>query len=251
MEFKNLHYQSKPLLLCNVWDVPSSEMAAALHFQAIGTSSSAIASLLGYNDGEEMTFSELEYVVKKISAKSCLPLSVDMESGYGRKPKDIAERIKRLTDLGVVGINLEDSRVGEQRTLLNGAEFAQTLAEVKELLEKANTSIFINVRTDTFLLGHTHLISETKNRINMYENAGADGIFIPCIERVNDIKEIVNTTNLPLNVMCMPNLPNFDTLSDLGVKRISMGNFLFDKMYENVKTSAQQILLEKSFTSMF
>lgn len=84
MEFKNLHNQNKPLLVCNVWDIPSTELAEKLNFQAIGTSSSAVASILGYNDGEEMEFSELEYFVKRISYISKLPLSVDLESGYSR-----------------------------------------------------------------------------------------------------------------------------------------------------------------------
>ena len=136
MEFKNLHKQNKPLLMSNVWDVPSTELAEKLNFQAIGTSSSAIASIIGYNDGEEMEFSELEYFVAKIIAISKLPLSVDLESGYSRNPMEIAENIKRLANLGIAGINLEDSIIVKERTLLNVNEFAQTLSRVRELLEK-------------------------------------------------------------------------------------------------------------------
>ena len=238
MKFKNLHYQNEPLMICNVWDVPSTALAEKLGFRAIGTSSFAIASILGYNDGEEMEFSELEYFVERISSVSKLPLSVDLESGYSRRPKKIAENIIRLGNLGVVGINFEDSKVENKRTLLNENEFAKTISEVKELLEKANVDMFLNVRTDTFLLGHSNVIVETKKRIKLYESAGADGIFTPCIEKKTDIEEIVNSTTLPINVMCMPNLPNFDTLEKLGVKRISMGNFLFDKMYSSLEKIA-------------
>lgn len=251
MEFKNLHNQNKTLLIANVWDVPSTKTAEKLNFQAIGTSSSAIASILGYNDGEEMKFSELEYFVKRIALNTNLPLSVDLESGYSRKPEEIVHHIKKLAELGVVGINIEDSVVKENRVLLNANDFAETLTAIKENLEKENIDIFINVRTDTFILLQDDIIEETKKRIQLYQNAGANGIFIPCIEKEDDIRTIVNSTKLPINVMCMPNLPNFETLANLGVKRISMGNFLFDRMYGKFEESLQTVLNQSSFKSIF
>lgn len=135
--------------------------------------------------------------------------------------------------------------------MLSENEFAKTLSKVRELLEKSNVDMFINIRTDTFLLGYPNVIAETKKRIKLYETAGADGIFTPCIEKKTDIEEIVNSTNLPINVMCMPNLPNFDDLEKLGVKRISMGNFLFDKMYSNLEIITKNILNDQSFKSIF
>ncbi len=85
MVFKKLHNQNYPLLICNVWDVASAKIAEKLSFQAIGISSAAIATLLGYKDGENMSFSELSYLVKRIIAKTKLPLTVDLESGYSRE----------------------------------------------------------------------------------------------------------------------------------------------------------------------
>ena len=211
MEFKNLHNQDTPLIIANVCDLPSTKTAEKLNFQAIGTSSSAIAALLGYNDGEEMEFSELEYFIKRIARNTNLPLSVDLESGYSRNPKQIVHHIKRLSALGVVGINIEDSVVNEKRTLLDATHFSKTLTEIKQQLEKENIDTFINVRTDTFILLKEDIINETKKRIQLYENAGVNGIFVPCIEKENDIKTIVDSTSLPINVMCMPNLPNFET----------------------------------------
>jgi 2-methylisocitrate lyase-like PEP mutase family enzyme len=252
MKFKNLHNQDKPLLIGNVWDVASTKTAEKLNFQAIGTSSSAIATLLGYNDGEEMEFSELEYFIKRISLNTNLPLSVDLESGYSRKPKEIINHIKRLVEIGVVGINLEDSLVQNgKRVLLNADDFKKTLTEIKQNLENENIDVFINVRIDTFILLQENVIEETKKRIQLYQIAGADGIFIPGIEKEIDIKTIVNSTALPINVMCMPNLPNFDTLTKLGVKRISMGNFLFDKMYNQLEQITKTVLDQQSFNSIF
>lgn len=251
MEFKNLHKQDKPLLIGNVWDVPSTKAAEKLNFQAVGTSSAAIAALLGYKDGEEMTFSELAYIVKRITENTRLPVSVDLESGYSRDPKEIVNHIKHLEQLGVVGINIEDSVVDKQRVLLNADDFAKTLSEIKEQLAKENSSIFINVRTDTFILLKENILKETIRRIQRYQDAGADGIFTPCIEKENDIKTIVDATKLPINVMSMPDLPDFDTLTKLGVKRISTGNFLFDKMYHTFEERIQTVLKQRSFKTLF
>lgn len=250
-DFKNLHQKNAPLLIGNVWDVPSAKAAEKLNFQALGTSSAAIAAMLGYADGEEMSFAELEYVVKRIAANTSLPVSVDLESGYSRVPSEIANHIKRLAGLGVVGINFEDSIVDEKRKLLNVEDFAKTIFEIKNQLEKDNVSVFLNVRTDTFILGVSSAVEETKKRIHLYENAGADGIFIPCIEKEADIESIVKSTNLPINVMCMPNLPDFEKLKKLGVKRISMGNFLHGKVYGDYEKMLGSILKDNSFKSVF
>ena len=251
MNFKNLHQQKEPLLLANVWDVASAQIAEKLNFKAIGTSSSAISNSLGYQDGEEMSFKELAFVVKRISAKVKIPLSVDLEAGYSRDPIIIAAHIKQLAQLGVVGINLEDSIVKDVRVLLPAEEFSKTISEIKNILEKEGINIFLNIRTDTFLLNHHDPVAETIRRIRLYEKAGANGIFVPCITHEDDIKSIVENTPLPINVMCMPNLPDFSTLQELGVKRISMGNFLYDQMNVFLEKNLNTIIQQNSFQSIF
>lgn len=242
MTFKELHNQEKPLLLCNVWDVPSAKIAEKSGYQAIGTSSWAVAALLGYNDGEEIPFAELEYIVKRIAKSTNIPLSVDLEGGYSRKSDEIADHIKRLSDIGVSGINLEDSVVTDHRYLLDGDEFAKMLEVVREILQKDQVDIFINVRTDSFLLGHADALDVTKERIRLYESAGADGIFVPCVLSKTDIEAVVDSTALPINVLTIPNLPCLEELNRLGVKRVSMGNSLFDEMYHSFESSANAFL---------
>lgn len=251
MKFIDLHKREAPLLLANVWDVQSSKIAEKLNFQAIGTSSSAISALLGYEDGERMKFSELEFFVKRIVQNSNLPLSVDMESGYSRNPNEIIENMKRLIDVGVQGFNIEDSIVEKERRLLNAGDFAKTLSKVTGLLQMEYPDIFINVRTDAFLLGHPEAVNETIRRIQLYETSGANGIFTPCIENLSEIEIIVACTDLPINIMCMPNLPDFDQLAKAGVKRISMGNFLFDHMYQQFEDILEKVILDNSFKSIF
>ena len=101
------------------------------------------------------------------------------------------------------------------------------------------------------MLGASNAVEETKRRIRLYEKAGANGIFTPCIENEADIEEIVTSTTLPINVMSMPNLPNFETLARLGVKRISSGNLLFNEMYDQFEKITKAILSQKSFNSIF
>ncbi|MGB0840123.1 MAG: isocitrate lyase/PEP mutase family protein [Chitinophagales bacterium] len=252
MNFENLHQQASPLLICNVWDVVSAKAAKELNFEAIGTSSGAIATMLGYQDGEEMSFEELAYIVKRIRKCVDLPLTVDLEAGYSRQPAKIVEHIAQLADLGVVGINLEDSVVVEgKRKIVAADQFAALLETVCVRLQKQNIDLFINVRTDAFLLGLPNPVSNTISRAKKYETAGANGLFTPCIEKVTDIEAVLETTNLPLNVMCMPNLPKFEVLQQIGVHRISMGGFAFRKINNFTKITFQQLLQDQSFKHLF
>ena len=251
MLFRELHHQEQPLLICNVWDAASAQIAEKLNFQAIGTSSAAIASTCGVDDGEELSFSELLTVVKKITAVTRLPLTVDIEAGYSRDPLEIANHIRQLEKLGVVGINIEDSHVGESRELLDAPYFSEILTEVKKQLNKTESEIFLNVRTDVFLLGLENALPAAIQRILHYTQAGADGIFVPCIEDSDDIKAICNASSLPINVMCMPDLPGVSRLQSLGVKRISMGNFLFNAMYQQLENMLTQVKSEQSFKTLF
>lgn len=252
LKFKELHHQIKPLIIGNVWNVQNAKVCEKLNFQAIGTSSAAIAHSFGYEDGEQMPFSDLLFIVEKIKKCVALPLSVDIEFGYGDTATEIVNNIISLEKLGVVGINIEDSFLENgERKLKNSIQFSQLLQETKNILTQENISIFINVRCDAFLLNVSNALQIATERIKTYEQLGADGIFLPFITKESDISTIVSQTKLPLNVMCMPELPNFETLEKLGVKRISMGNFLNDYAYTSLENMTIKILTEQSFNALF
>jgi 2-methylisocitrate lyase-like PEP mutase family enzyme len=251
MTFNELHKNSYPLILCNVWDVNSAKIAEKLGFQAIGTSSAAIACMLGYEDGEKIQFKELCYVIQRIADNTSLPLSVDMEAGYSRIPTKIVNNIKELAIYGIAGINLEDSIVNEERILVDGKSFANIIHEVKSKLNEANLNIFLNIRTDTYVLNVPDKLDETQKRIELYTQAGADGIFIPCLSHEADIKFLVDKSRLPINIMAMPDLPNFEKLQELGVKRISMGDCLFSNMSAMFKHKLSKVMDNQSFNAIF
>ncbi len=248
---KSLHNQDSVLLLGNVWNAQSALLFQKLGFKAIGTSSAAIATSLGYEDGEKMQFEDLLRIVKNIQSKINIPLTVDIEGGYSRNISEIIQNIISLHNLGVIGINIEDSITIAEREIVNAQEFANTIQSIKSHLADNNIDIFLNVRTDFYIMGLANSLEETLKRIKIYEESGADGIFVPGIVAENEIQKVIESTTLPVNVMCMPGLPNFDTLQNLGVKRISMGPFLYTEMVGKLEKSITEITRNKSFDSIF
>ena len=251
-QFKQLH-QSNPLfILPNVWNAKSAQILEKENYPAVATSSSAVANGLGYQDGEDMPFEDYLLIIKRIIAVVQVPLTVDMEMGYGKTNEAIAANFITLARLGVAGVNIEDSTITQTgRELKDANEFAETIAYIKDKLAAKQLELFINVRCDAYLLKVANKQQETAHRLPLYEAAGADGIFLPFISEPADIQAAVSLTKLPLNVMCIPNLPDFDTLQKLGVKRVSLGPFLFNKVYDSIVTLTKAITAANKLTPLF
>lgn len=198
-----------------------------------------------------MPFDELFYMVTRIRAVSNLPLSVDMEAGYGDSAEEIAANLRRLAQTGVAGVNLEDSRViNGVRQLDDASDFSRNLRAVCNMLRREDYRLFMNIRTDTYLLGHEDALQETILRGQRYKAAGADGLFVPCLTSEKDISLIAEATGLPLNVMCMPDLPSFDRLKRAGASRISMGNFVHSAMQSTLTDVMHAIRTRQTFEGL-
>ena len=250
-QFKDLHKAGHLFVLPNIWNVASALIFQEKQFPAIATSSAAIAASLGYPDGEGMHFSEYLFIIRRIRSAVQLPLSVDIEMGYGGSDEEIYANILQLINLGVVGINIEDSTIHRStRALKDAALFAKTISYIRNRLQSEGLDLFINIRCDTFILNVDNQLEETLHRLRIYETTGADGIFLPCICSEDDIAAVIQHTTLPLNVMAIPGLPGFETLNKLGVKRVSMGNFLFNKTYDNIKDLAQKITTDNNVSAI-
>ncbi|MBL0740764.1 isocitrate lyase/PEP mutase family protein [Chryseolinea lacunae] len=249
--FSSLHRGEEPLLLGNLWDVNSATLFEAAGYKAVGTSSQAVAKSLGYEDGENIPFEWLLQLAKRTVERVRIPVTIDMESGYARTIDGIIANLEQLHDVGVVGINIEDTVPASSRTLRPAAEFQDLLSAIVNRLQQKNIRLFVNVRTDGFLLGLPNALPETLERIHLYDRTGIDGIFVPCITASDDIRAVTSATQLPVNVMCMPHLPDFAELKTLGVKRISMGPFV--NIYVNNKTNdaIRTVASENSFASLF
>ncbi|WP_420211630.1 isocitrate lyase/PEP mutase family protein [Burkholderia aenigmatica] len=252
MTFSQLHQQAEPLLLANVWDAASARAAETAGYTAIGTSSAAIADSLGYADGEGVGFDELTALVARIRSVSGLPLTVDVEAGYGATSEAVVANLRELAALGVVGVNLEDSVVRDgQRTLVDVEPFVRRLHDIRAGLQAAGVELFLNVRTDTYLLEVDRAREETITCGRRYAESGADGLFVPGLTDEADIAAIVGGVPLPLNVMCMPTLPSFGRLAALGVKRISMGNFLHQRAHHVLQQLFGDVRAGQSFDPVF
>lgn len=241
--FYQLHRQQKPLIIANAWNVKSAQAIEQSGYQAIGTSSGAISNSLGYEDGEKIPFNELFYIIQRMKAGTNIPLSVDLERGYADNLSALIENIQRLVDIGVAGLNLEDAQ-GEEIYL-------KKLDSIKNHFEKTNQKIFINARTDGFLQKVGSPLETTIKRAKLYQDAGADGLFVTAVSDAATIKEIALSTTLPLNVVGTPKLSSIKTLSECGVRRISMAVFLYRATYNRIENLLKAVIAEQSFEPMF
>ena len=250
-EFRALHQVKELFVLPNAWDARSAKVLEEKGFKAVGTSSAAVAGALGYDDGEAMPFDEYLVIIKRIAASVNVPVTIDMEMGYGRTREQIYANIQKLVDVGIAGINLEDSIVSKgNRTPGKAEDLVKTVSYLKEKLYAQSKSLFINVRSDTFLLKMDNAQHESVRRAKIYASSGADGLFLPCITSPDDIAAAIAASNLPLNVMCIPGLPDFAQLNKLGVRRASMGPFLQTKTYKHAGELASNVLSKGNFSSI-
>jgi 2-methylisocitrate lyase-like PEP mutase family enzyme len=241
--FYQLHHQEKPLIIANAWNVKSAQLIEKSGYKAIATSSGAIANSLGYQDGEKISFAELLYIVQRIKACTDIPLSVDLERGYTDNEYELIANVQRLVEVGVAGINLEDTQ-GEEIYL-------KKLNIIKDYLVRNNQKLFINARTDGFLMKVDSPLETTIKRAKLYQDAGADGLFVTGVSDIAIIKEIVSSTTLPLNIVGTAKLPSIKSLSESGVRRISMAAFLYNATYNPLENLLKEIIKEQTLAPLF
>jgi 2-methylisocitrate lyase-like PEP mutase family enzyme len=247
--FSQLHYSDIPLLIGNVWDVASAKIYEETGFEAIATSSAAIANSMGYDDGQNMPFSLLLEIVKKIKRNISIPLSVDMERGYANTIPGILLNVEKLYHAGIAGINIEDSN--SDLRLRSPQSFQKLISCITNSLSRKSMQLFVNARTDAFLLKLPNAIDETVLRANAYEAAGANGLFVPFMTGISDIKKVVGSISIPVNVFFCKGLPGFKILGDAGVKRISMGIALYKAIKNDLQKRVETIQQAQSVNSLF
>nr|WP_294791139.1 isocitrate lyase/phosphoenolpyruvate mutase family protein [uncultured Mucilaginibacter sp.] len=241
--FYNLHHQPRPLVVGNAWNAKSAQIIEKAGFEAIATSSGAIADSLGYKDGEQIPFEEVLYIVKRIKSVINIPLSVDMERGYTNDPQELTGNIQKIIDIGAVGINLEDNQ-GEELYL-------EKLYAVSSYLKSTDQQLFINARTDVYLQKLPEPKETVIARAKLYKDAGADGLFVTGISDTSLIKEIVSAVELPVNVVGVSAISDVQLLADCGVKRISMAGILYNAGYRKTNELVTAIKEENSLAKLY
>ena len=219
--FAALHTAPGPFLLPNAWDVASGLLLADAGFPAIGTTSLGVTAAAGLPDGAGAGRDLTVALTAALVARLPVPLTVDLEGGYADDPAEVADLAVQLADLGVAGINLEDSRPnGQLRPAVEHAAIIRAVAA-------AAPDLFINARTDTYWLRTDRdQLPETLQRLAAYRDAGAAGAFTPGLSDRTAIQTVATTIGLPLNVLWQPGVSLAD-LGAAGVARVSTGSALY------------------------
>lgn len=214
--FHDRHVPGRPLVLPNAWDVGSAALLVRNGFTAIGTTSLGVAVAQGRPDAVGATGPETVALAARLTRLPCM-LTVDIEAGFSDDPARVAALVEELSALGVVGINIEDGRLGDELAPI--ASQVSLIAAVKA----AAPGVFVNARTDTHWLRPQRPIAETVARATAYRDAGADGIFVPGLVEDSDIATIV-ALGRPVNVLAGRPLRE---LAALGIARVSTGSLLY------------------------
>lgn len=237
--FKQLHSKDNFFVLGNCWDIVSAKIYENMGYKAIGTSSFAMSFINGVKDGENLSFEQVFSSVKMIVKNIFIPLSVDIEKGYGADTKTICENVLKLADIGCLGINIEDSN--KDGNLVSSSDFSSVIEHIKSALQKHKYDDFvINARTDTYLCNVKEKIEETILRAKDYKEAGADCLFVPGLFTIDEINKISKSIQLPLNILNLPNISDANKLKLAGVTRLSLGNCVFDEMISYLEKRVSQ-----------
>ena len=225
--FRDLHVKGEPLVLFNVWDAGSAKAVAASGAQAVATGSWSVAAAHGFGDGERLPLRLALENLARIVASVDLPVSCDIEGGYGPEPAAVAETVAGVLAAGAVGVNLEDGVIGGEGLYPLEVQ-AVRIRAAREAAKAASVALFINARTDVFLqldpAAHDErVVDEAVRRAVAYAEAGANGFFAPGLVDAQHVETLCRRSPLPVNIMMLTGAPPAGQLAGLGVARVSYG----------------------------
>ncbi|MBN8203456.1 isocitrate lyase/PEP mutase family protein [Bacillus sp. NTK034] len=251
--FHRLHQQSSTFVLPNSWDVISAKMFEECGFKAIGTTSAGIAASLGYLDGQSIPLGKMVETIENIAKSVNVPVSADIEAGYGRTVEEVLETVKAVTAAGAIGINLEDGTGDSNRSIFDISSQKEKIAAIKGFSESRNIPLLINARTDLYWLNigdSSTRLQEAVKRAKAYQDAGADCIFIPGLTDRKIIKKIREEISCPINLLVDAEMPSLSELSEIGIERLSCGSVPFRATLTYLRTISEEIVNRQTFHQM-
>lgn len=225
--FRELHHASRILVLPNAWDAASAKMFELAGFDAIATSSAGVSNACGYPDGERMSRAEMLDVVCRMARSVALPVTADMEAGFGKTPEEIAETARLTLEAGAVGLNLEDGTGDASQPLFDIAFQCEKIRAMRQTADAFGVPLVINARVDAYeSLGGSAAdrFAQTVKRGNAYREAGADCVFVMSVDDPKVIGELVREIKAPLNVLARHGSPPIPELEQIGVARVTFGS---------------------------
>ncbi|MGA7646982.1 MAG: isocitrate lyase/phosphoenolpyruvate mutase family protein [Terriglobales bacterium] len=254
IQFLQLHRGPAVLVLPNAWDVASARIFEEAGFPAIATTSAGIAFSLGYPDGQRIPREEMMARIGRIVRAVRIPVTADVESGYGPSPEDTAKTTRELIQAGVAGMNLEDGSSDPARPLIGFELAVEKVKAARAAAVDMRAQIVINARTDVYLLpgGNPDAdYSEALRRLLAFRDAGADCVFAPGLKDAETIGRLAKAVECPLNILGGVGTPSIPELGKLGVARVSVGSGpmratlgLLRRLAEELKTSGTYTAME-------
>jgi len=244
--FRALHRADNPLVLANAWDAASARIAAAAGASAVATTSAGVSWCLGWPDGGALARDEALTHLARIVRVVDVPVSADIEDGFGATPEEVAETIEGVRRTGAVGVNIEDAWHGGPAPL---REIDDQCARLRAGRRAAGTELFINARIDTYLRGGGGL-AETVERANAFAAAGADGIFVPGVSDAATIQALAESVDRPLNILAGPGSLTVKQLGELGVARVSLGSSVAEAAYAVAHRATVEALTAGTYTAL-
>ena len=246
--FLKYHHDKEILVLLNSWDIGSSKLIEASGYKAIATTSMGIAASLGYPDCQVIQLSEMIETITGIVNGVQVPVTVDIEAGYGNDLDEVIDSVKKVIATGIAGINIEDS-IELNPILIDEVEFCERISAIRALSDSLGFHLVINARTDSFYTSSGSLrekLSESIKRGNKYREAGADCIFVQPVWEKETISTLVKEINAPINILANPGIgggvpPSVRELQDLGVARLSLGSGLMKATLALIKKVADEL----------
>ena len=249
--FRKLHYGPDLLVLPNAWDAASARLLAAAGFPAIATTSAGIAFARGFSDGERIGRAEMIHDVARIAECVGVPVTADLEAGYGPDAEDVAETMRQAIAAGAAGLNLEDSSHDPTQPLFDKGRSTERVAAARGAADGAGVPVVINARSDGYILGferNEELFADTISRANAYLAAGADCIFVPAVGDAETIGRLAAEIDGPINILAGPGSLPLSELQALGVARVSIGSSLARAAYTLAGRAAEELLGPGTYT---
>lgn len=217
--FLELHHGETPLLVPNPWDSGSAKLLVSLGFEALATTSSGFAATLARLDGS-LTLEQAIAHAAAVSAASGLPVTADLEDGFAPDAAGVGETVRLALAAGLAGCSVEDYSAEEG--IYECGRAIERVEAAAEAAHGGSARLVLTARAENYVRGR-HDLKDTIVRLQAYEQAGADVLYAPGLVALEDIRRVVESVELPVNVLARPGAPSVAELAAVGVKRVSVG----------------------------
>jgi 2-methylisocitrate lyase-like PEP mutase family enzyme len=238
--FLSLHRGERPLLLPNPWDRGSAKLLESLGFEALATTSSGFAATLGRLDGMVSRDEAIAHAAEIVDAVG-VPVSADLENCFADDPSGVAETVSLAIEAGLAGCSIEDFAGRESDTIYEPGLAAERVAAAAEAAHSGERQLVLTARAENHVHGRDDL-ADTIARLQSFQEVGADVLFAPGVRDIDQIRELIASVDLPLNVLAMPGMPTVDELGEAGVSRISVGGGFAFTAYGAAVTAGRELL---------